>query len=78
MSLAKPKEAATPEACFSLESSGRRLLHRFRKYLEHGAQRFKAAELTTFREAAGRDLLAFLMLRWTGLRPLMQAFGGRD
>jgi integrase len=35
---------------------------------EHGAQPFKPAELTTLREAAGRDLLAFLRLRWTGLR----------
>jgi integrase len=35
---------------------------------EHGAQPFKAAELTKLREAAGRDLFAFLLLRWTGLR----------
>jgi integrase len=35
---------------------------------EHGAQPFKAAELTKLREAAGRDLLAFLLLRWTGMR----------
>lgn len=33
-----------------------------------GAQPFKAAELTKLRDAAGRDLLAFLLLRWTGLR----------
>jgi integrase len=35
---------------------------------EHGAQPCKAAELTKLREAAGEDLLAFLLLRWTGLR----------
>jgi integrase len=35
---------------------------------EHGAQPFKAAELTKLRDAAGRDLLTFLLLRWTGLR----------
>jgi integrase len=35
---------------------------------EHGAQPFKAAELTKLREAAGRDLLTFLLLRWTGFR----------
>ena len=36
--------------------------------LEHGAQPFKATELTKMREAAGQDTLAFLLLRWTGLR----------
>jgi hypothetical protein len=30
---------------------------------EHGAQPFKAAESTKLKEAAGRDLLAFLLLR---------------
>jgi integrase len=35
---------------------------------EHGAQPFKATELTKLREAAGAELLAFLLLRWTGLR----------
>ena len=35
---------------------------------ERGAQPFKAAELTKLRDAAGADLLAFLLLRWTGLR----------
>jgi integrase len=35
---------------------------------EHGAQPFKAGELTKLRQAAGPDLLAFLLLRWTGLR----------
>jgi len=35
---------------------------------ESGAQPFKPAELVKLREAAGRDLLAFLLLRWTGLR----------
>ena len=35
---------------------------------EHGAQPFKAAELTKLREAAGQDLLTFLLLRWTDLR----------
>jgi integrase len=35
---------------------------------EHGAQPFKAAELAKLREAADQDLLAFLLLRWTGLR----------
>ena len=35
---------------------------------DSGAQPFKAAELTKLRDAAGRDLIAFLLLRWTGLR----------
>jgi integrase len=35
---------------------------------ERGAQPFKASELTKLRDAAGADLLAFLLLRWTGLR----------
>jgi integrase len=35
---------------------------------EHGAQPFKALELTKLRGSAGQDLLAFLLLRWTGLR----------
>ena len=35
---------------------------------EHGAQPFKATDLTKLRSAAGADLLAFLLLRWTGLR----------
>lgn len=33
-----------------------------------GAQPFKATELAKLREAAGVDLLAFLLLRWTGMR----------
>lgn len=35
---------------------------------ERGSQPFKAAELTKLRQAAGADMLAFLLLRWTGLR----------
>jgi integrase len=35
---------------------------------ERGAQPFKGSELAKLREAAGRDLLAFLLLRWTGMR----------
>jgi integrase len=35
---------------------------------EQGAQPFKPAELVKLRDAAGEDLLAFLLLRWTGLR----------
>jgi integrase len=35
---------------------------------ERGAQPFNAAQLTKLRQAAGVDLLAFLLLRWTGLR----------
>jgi integrase len=35
---------------------------------ERGAQPFKADELTKLRDTAGPDLLAFLLLRWTGLR----------
>ena len=35
---------------------------------EHGAQPFRPAELAKLREAAGQDLLTFLLLRWTGLR----------
>jgi integrase len=35
---------------------------------EHGAQPFKAAELKKLRDASDEDLLAFLLLRWTGLR----------
>jgi hypothetical protein len=34
---------------------------------ECGAQPFKTDELSKLREAAGPDLLAFLVLRWTGL-----------
>ena len=33
-----------------------------------GAEPFNAKELQAMREAAGEDLLAFLLLRWTGLR----------
>jgi integrase len=33
-----------------------------------GAEPFTAAELSKLREMAGPDLLAFLLLRWTGLR----------
>jgi integrase len=35
---------------------------------EHGAQPFKAVELGKLRDAAGADLLTFLLLRWTGMR----------
>lgn len=35
---------------------------------ERGAQPFNAAQLTKLRQSAGPDLLAFLLLRWTGLR----------
>ena len=35
---------------------------------ERGAQPFKATELKKLRDAAAADLLAFLLLRWTGLR----------
>jgi integrase len=35
---------------------------------ERGAQPFKAIELKKLRDAAAGDLLAFLLLRWTGLR----------
>jgi integrase len=35
---------------------------------ENGAQPFKADQLARLREAAGPDLLTFLVLRWTGLR----------
>jgi integrase len=35
---------------------------------ERGAQPFNAAQLAKMRQAAGSDLLAFLLLRWTGLR----------
>jgi integrase/recombinase XerD len=35
---------------------------------ERGAQPFKAAELSKLRQSAGADMLAFLLLRWTGLR----------
>lgn len=35
---------------------------------EHGAQPFRGEQLTKLRQAAGEDLLAFLLLRWTGLR----------
>lgn len=35
---------------------------------ERGAQPFKAEELAKLREAAGPDLLTFLVLRWTGMR----------
>jgi integrase len=35
---------------------------------ERGAQPFNAAQLRKLRQSAGVDLLAFLLLRWTGLR----------
>jgi integrase len=35
---------------------------------EGGAEPFEAKELAKLRENAGEDLLAFLLLRWTGLR----------
>ena len=35
---------------------------------EHGAQPFRGGQLAKLREAAKEDLLAFLLLRWTGLR----------
>jgi hypothetical protein len=35
---------------------------------ERGAQPFKSAELTKLRQAAGADIHAFLLLRWTGFR----------
>jgi integrase len=35
---------------------------------ERGAQPFKAAELVKLRQVAGADLLAFLLLPWTGFR----------
>lgn len=41
---------------------------RFGDEPECGPQPFKADELLNLRDAAGPDLLAFLVLRWTGLR----------
>jgi integrase len=35
---------------------------------EHGAQPFSGDQLTRLRQAANEDLLAYLLLRWTGLR----------
>jgi integrase len=35
---------------------------------ENGAQPFRGEQLTKLRQAAGDDLLALLLLRWTGLR----------
>jgi integrase len=35
---------------------------------EHGAQPFRGEQLGKLREAAKEDLLAYLLLRWTGLR----------
>jgi integrase len=35
---------------------------------EHGAQPFSGEQLTKLREAAKEDLLAYLLLRWTGMR----------
>lgn len=35
---------------------------------ERGAQPFTGEQLTHLRENAGRDMLAYLLLRWTGLR----------
>jgi hypothetical protein len=35
---------------------------------ERGAQPFTGAQLTKLRQAANEDLLAYLLLRWTGLR----------
>jgi integrase len=35
---------------------------------EHGAQPFSGEQLTKLRQAANEDLLAYLLLRWTGFR----------
>ena len=35
---------------------------------EHGAQPFRGEQLGKLRKAAGEDMLAYLLLRWTGLR----------
>lgn len=35
---------------------------------EHGAQPFRGEQLVKLRQAAGEDLLTYLLLRWTGLR----------
>lgn len=35
---------------------------------ENGAQPFRGEQLTKLRQAAGEDMLAYLLLRWTGLR----------
>jgi integrase len=35
---------------------------------EHGAQPFTGEQLTKLRQSANEDLLAYLLLRWTGLR----------
>lgn len=35
---------------------------------EHGAHPFRGDQLTKLRQAAGEDLLAYLLLRWTGFR----------
>jgi len=54
--------------CEMIEKNPVRLEGRPGDQPERGAQPFKAAQLTKLRQAAGADLLAFLLLRWTGLR----------
>jgi integrase len=54
--------------CEILEKNPVRLEGQAGDSVEHGAQPFKATELTKMRETAGRDMLSFLLLRWTGLR----------
>ena len=54
--------------CELLERNPVRLEGRPGGESEHGAQPFKADELKKLRDLARSDLLAFLLLRWTGLR----------
>lgn len=54
--------------CEIIEKNPVRLEGRPGDQPERGAQPFKATELAKLRSAAGPDILAFLLLRWTGLR----------
>lgn len=54
--------------CEMVEKNPVRLEGRPGDAAEHGAQPFTGEQLGQLRQAAGDDLLAFLLLRWTGLR----------
>ena len=54
--------------CEMLEKNPVRLEGRPGDAAERGAQPFTGEQLSRLRKAAGDDMLAFLLLRWTGLR----------
>jgi len=54
--------------CELIEKNPVRLEGRPGDQPERGAQPFKTSDLTKLRQAAGPDILTFLLLRWTGFR----------